>query len=434
MRYSYDRTAVTINQASLDKLQKEFRLLTKIYRSIEAKEYPSPKELAEDSARWDEAREIFLRWNNNFRHLMYDVILLQKSDQEDNSPSYELLKKQVWDVYLALSGNTLFPNRYQVGKDWDAFRKTRETNIKRYQVAATKCFKTLDIWLHDRELVREDSEKHLEVAGVNVIILNEQLAGTRAKSIDPYLRGLREKIDIVRRAGFGKGVDGLTAMVNFEKEYDNKLVAAYYRPADDTMTMLAMGLVQPDSGRHRTFTHEIGHRFYYRALPSNARAHWDEVMEARGVKITKDDIEWFTDLVVEKVDRAGAESVRYQEDRYKLILPYIRQDGEKVKFKEISTTPLFTWNGKENVFSPEDYRDMVKDHHEGTSVYIEEISDYANTSPEEAFAECFAIYILDGPRGLKPWTRSFFERICRASGAKMASRYTSVFEGINTGT
>lgn len=431
--YTYDRTAATINQGTLDKLQKEFRLLTKIYRSIEAKEWASESERAEDIERWDEAREIFTRWRDNFTEFAYKVLLPQN---KSNAFTKEV-EKDVWNLRHTLEAFQLFPTDYPSRqRNFDEFRRNREKMVKRYQVAATKCFKTLETWLYNREYQVEDAVKHFEVSGVNVVILNQQMATDGSdQSIDPYLRRLKDKINDIRRAGFGKAVDGLEVTVNFEKEKGEGLTAAMYTPGTDRMTMLSLGLIQEEKGLHRTFTHEIGHRFYFKVLPSQARSHWEEVMTARGVTVTKEDVLHFADIVNRKVEQSGVSKMMEKEDRLQAVLPQAKSEEEEAKFRELNDTPLISFFGDES-YSYSQYVQRLESNSVDQVVQLEEISEYANTSPMEAFAECFWMYVLKGPRALKPWTRGFFERICLAGGAKLASMktgYTSVFDGINTG-
>jgi hypothetical protein len=55
----------------------------------------------------------------------------------------------------------------------------------------------------------------------------------------------------------------------------------------------------------------------------------------------------------------------------------------------------------------------------GKYIPLEHISDYGRTNAEEAFAEAFKLYILFGPKKLKPWTLWFFKEIVRTGGASI---------------
>ncbi len=420
--YSYDRTAATLNQGTLDKLQKEFRLLTKIYRSVEVDRLESEKDIENANESWDEAAKIFRNWRESFREFLNHFIPPKKEGYP--------VTDEGWDLHYKLDGNELFPIHYPSRqKDFSALRHRRETNIKRYQMAATKFFKSAESWLYGREIQREDAVKHFEVSGVGVTILNQHKASEESTAhIDPYLRGLKDKVNDIRRAGFGKAVDGLNVTVNFEVERGEGLTNAIYNPQSDKMTMLPLGLIQEEKGLHRTFTHEIGHRFYFRVLPIQARNHWEETMSSQSVKITDEDVDRFTDLVTKKVEQSTPSNLGETEDRLRFILPHARDAAEEAKFRELSNTSIIAFFGGE-AYSRSGYIERVRQS-VGESVQIEEISEYANTSPMEAFAECFWMYVLKGPRSLGPWTRSFFERICLAGGAKLASMktgYTSVF-------
>ena len=191
-----------------------------------------------------------------------------------------------------------------------------------------------------------------------------------------------------------------------------------YNPATDTLVLYPLALAGKDTGE-RTLTHEIGHRFYFKELPGQARAYWNEVLGQRGLKITSDDIHRFSQAVIQQMDDKDPSKMFYEDNVLKAALTSARDMSDEVKFKEMAKTPVKPWNV--DAFSPEGYLKLLGSL-EGNVVQIEEITKYGNTNPQEAFAECFQLWVLKGPRALGPWTRDFFTTVCRAGGAKLASR------------
>lgn len=430
--YSYDRTAATLDKSTLEKWKRDLRVMTKIYRSIDADrmvEWDTPEEVKQKQTEmWREAQTLFKRFRDNFEQWVYKVVL--PKDTKGRSPLEQDVAKSAWNFRFYLESTTLFPmsrsGAYE--PNWPDFRLNQEKNVKRYQVAATKAFNDLESYLEARDgkLERRDYIEHFNVGGVNVVILNwgRDNFDDREEDLDSHLRNLRDRIEQIKRAGFPGAVKGLTLTIDFDqKEWDTN---GMYKPAEDTLIMFPLGLAGKDSG-HGTLTHECGHRFYFRELPGQARAYWEEVFTLRGLKITTDDISRFGQAVVRKYDPNRPGSLMDSEERLKAALPLAQGEEDEVKFRELARSALMPISAK--TFSAEWYLDFLNSK-AGEVVQLEEITDYANANPMEAFAEIFKIWVLNGPGALGPWTRDFFRRICRAGGAKLAatrSKYVSVF-------
>lgn len=414
--------AATIDKSVVERWRKDVRLLTKIYRDIpdDLAWDATPAEKAKFQEHWDEAVKVFLTFGNNFETWVYKV-LLPKVDKESMGWLHKMVMEAAWSFKHELRVYGLFPVHHATKEpDLSKFRHEREKAIRRYQGTAVKAFDAIEDYLKNQggAVERRDAIEHVEVGGVQVVIENW------GRRDDPELEGhfhksmnlLRQRIDAIKQAGFPGAVRGLTVTMSFDqKEWDTN---GKYTPSTDTLNIYPIGLYGPDTG-HGTFTHEVGHRFYFRELPGQARAHWEETLNARGLEITREDVERFTAAVLRKAGPSGHGGLYGQEEILEAALPAARDDSDVAKFKEMSRLPLQSFSDN-SPFKPQAYIDFVMTK-VGEIVQLEEITDYANTNPMEAFADCFKLWVLKGPGALKPWTRNFFREVCRAGGAKVAT-------------
>ena len=74
------------------------------------------------------------------------------------------------------------------------------------------------------------------------------------------------------------------------------MVGEYYMNKD-IIKLYGNGMTQD------TFTHELGHRFWYRELPSNAKKHWQDTIKSKKVSIERTDVE---DYVEKYFDKNGS--------------------------------------------------------------------------------------------------------------------------------
>jgi len=411
------RYAAVVDKATLEKWKKDLRMMTKIYRDIPLDFGWDDQEAAEKAKDYfKEAWTLFNRFRDEFTDWVYKVVL-PKRERDKDTYLEKSVKKSAWDFRYTIS--ILFPTMYGNIPDLAKLRNERDRNIKRYQVAATKAFKDLGEYLDSQgggPLIRHDQVDHFEVGGVPVILENFGRDGdeTTEKELYTALNQLKKRFDVVRGAGFGEALKGLTVTFKFDQR--EALTNGMYNPETDTLTLFPLGLAGSDAGKG-TLVHEIGHRFWFKALPGQARAHWEQVLANRGVTITKDDIYRFVQLISNKIDPKNPKEFNDDRKLLSVVLPAAKSETEELKFKELASFPVVPWDATS--FDESRYRDFLMGW-EGEIVQVEEISEYGDTSPIEGFAECFRIWILKGPRALGPWTREFFVTVCRAGGAKLA--------------
>jgi hypothetical protein len=415
------RFAAVVDKASVDRWKRDLKTMTKIYKSLEAPSEDS------DTASWDEARWLFLRFRNNFEDWAYKELLPKETSDRPRSPLETVIAKLAWDFRYELEPSTLFPEiRPSRAPDWSRFRSDRDRSIKRYQAAANKAFKEIQEYLDmkpDGKVERRDPVEHFEISGVGVVIRNTGRSGEASseEALQTFLRRLKSHVDQIKKAGFADAVRGLTVTVDFDTKQSEWDTLGRFTVERDELIMYPLGLAGSGSG-HGTFTHECGHRFYFKALPLTARNEWEEVMNSRSVEITKEDIEKFFEVVSKQIATAGLTKVLDRKDLTSFVLSKAEDESQAAKFRNMVDTPLVYFGGGGPLeFIETDYKSQLESNHLGEKVQIEEISDYANTNAMEAFAEVFKAWVLKGPRAVAPWTREFFAKICKMGGAKVAS-------------
>jgi len=413
-----------IDKSAVDRWKRDLKVMTKIYKDIEP---PTSDSDAGDRTGWDQAQQLFTSFRLNFEEWAYKELLPKETSDHPWSPMEKQIAKLAWDVRYELDAGMLFPViRPSRTPDWGRFRADRDRTIKRYQAAANKAFKAITEYLDTRpegKVQRREPVEHFEVSGVGVVIHNTGRSGETGAEValEAFLRRLKSNVDQVKRAGFAAAVRGLTVTVDFDVKKSEWDTMGRFMVERDELIMYPLGLVGAGSG-HGTFTHECGHRFYFKALPMTARNEWEEVMGSRSVEITKEDVETFFDLVSKQVASKGLAKTIDRPDLLKLVLSHARDESQAAKFRVLAETPLIAFGESSVAFVETEYMARLERNNLGEKVQLEEISDYANTSPVEAFAEVFKAWVLHGPRAVGPWTREFFAKICKLGGAKIASR------------
>jgi len=160
-----------------------------------------------------------------------------------------------------------------------------------------------------------------------------------------------------------------------------------------------------------TFTHELGHRFWYRELPPNAKKHWQDTIKSKKVAIDFEDV----DEYVKKYFDKNGNKIYKRRVGLKVIDKKETNAETKAKFKALQMTPVYSTYNRKEVATKLSDRWVGP----GKEIPIEHITNYGNTNAEEAFAEAFKLYIVKGPGKLGEWTRWFFREIVRTGGANI---------------
>ena len=407
--YSYDRrVALQIGPADTEKWRSDLRRMTKIYKSI-----PTAPDAATKLEYFLEARGLFGTFHRNFEEWAYDDVLTSRDPAKQNYSEREVAK-HVWTA-LGTLGHRLFPDQWNHVTDkhepapWVMEREI-DKNITRYQRAFNIAFKAIDDLLQFRKEQgtpdRLEPIELLTVGSVQVVVHNQGREGRHIEEeLDDELRTLSDAVARMTRAGFPQASAGLTVHISFVQ---TQLRAGQYDPSIDELVLYPLGMGRENN---ETFIHECGHRFYYKALPGNARIHWKAIIDARAVTIESSDI----DHMVEKYVIPVVKTHGHTPFRDELMRDIHEESVElEAKCRELADhMPAFTND-------PEEVREFWQKNYGGARVNLEEISDYGSTDEKEAFAEAFMLYVTKGPRQLGPWTRQFFETISRGGGAKLS--------------
>ena len=404
--------ASVIDKSSVARWKKDLRVMTKIYKDLDP--------TTQDRERWDEARKLFLVFRDNFEEWIYQRLLPKETSDRARSPMEVTISKLAWDLRHHLDVFALFPVIYpSKTPNWSEFRSERDRNLRRYQGAANKLFKEIDIYLEvqrDQQVERRDPVEHFEISGIGVVVKNVGRGADDEAALDTFLRRLKQHAAKIARAGFGSAVRGLTVTLDFDIKKSEWDTAGRYVPNTDTLVMYPLGLVS-ERAEHGTFTHECGHRFYFKALSPSARQRWKTVMTERGVPIEQDDIDRYVALVKEVIDPARPNAVELR----RVIPPKAKDEAEAAKFRELVHVPAGPIMG--GPFDEQKFRELLS-MSLGEFAQIEEITDYGNTDPMEAFAEVFRLWVDKGPHAVGPWTRQFFAETCRGGGVRLAGYLT----------
>lgn len=404
-----------VDESTVKRLQADLRKLTKIYQSVPVEFETDPityQHAYPGLERWTEARRIFDQFQRNLKEWVYGV-LIQHREGDKDSPAQRAVRERAWDLLPTLSVDTLFPTQWSSRLDryeaapW-TLAKQRDTNIRRYQKKFREFITPLEALVEGEGGVvqRDEPAKHFELYGMTVVIHALNRAG-RDGGLDSYLNGLRRQARAIARAGLKDALQGLTHHIRFD-EHDGR--GGEYDQYRDEVTVFPMGF-----SSERTFTHEVGHRYWFMNMTNRARAHWERMLSTQQVRTTAEDVALFMDNVWQP-DATEAQHLS-------LIERSSFDPEQKAKFRYFAEHwPAYTWT-----------KDGVKEHHLkfnlNEPVLIEHISDYGATSPIEAFAEAFAHYVTKGPRALGPWTRSFFERLVTrgklASAVRVLGRFAA---------
>lgn len=394
----------------LDKWRADLRVMTRIYKSI-----PAAKTDEEKLGRFREAQTLFNNFRKAFEKWSYRELLPIVDREKGSRGVEEEVRKQVWNALGAISN--LFPQSWNYHTErheaapWELERKI-DTNIRRYQRAFNDAFKVIEEYLEGLggTVVRHPMTTSYSIGGMTVVVHGLGL-DDYVDDVDKYLRNIKGFAGKIRSAGFGDAIENLMVHITMADPDDtrapNDLRAGQYDSSSDELLIFGLGFVASDGG---TFIHEVGHRFWYKQLGTQARAAWTEAFRTRTSEITEGDVVAYHKQVAVPATRDG----RYDEDRARQIVEQEPDEVMKAKFRELVE---HVWIGAETA---DDVLTFHKKFEIGEKVHIEDISSYATTNPVEAFAEAFRFYVLKGPGALGPWTRQYFREVSRSGGAKLA--------------
>ena len=406
---------IKVDSNAIKKWAKDLRVLTKAYKQIGSNS-EDPKTIQD----FKKVRRAFGTFQENFEQWVYKFFLQYKwTGASGNTESWEAkeVREKCWRAVTSLGGN--FPEMwdFQTQKHRESpniLSREREKNIRRYRAEFREGIKALlqYVAIHgDQE--REKPIEQAKIGPVKLVIHNHKRKGgspqgeeSRERSFKQLVDGIKHWCKQIQKAGFGKCIEGLELHLDFGLTGESgDMVNGEYYMNKDIMKLYGTGMTQD------TFTHELGHRFWYRELPSNAKKHWQDTIKSKKVSIERVDVENFVKKYFDKHGsklykrRAGLKVIDKKEDNVET----------KAKYKVLQMTPVYSTNNHSEVITKLADRWVGP----GKEIPIEHITTYGNTNAEEAFAEAFKLYIIRGPGKLGEWTRWFFREIVRTGGATL---------------
>ena len=411
---SEDKVKVDTN--SIKKWSKDLRVLTKAYKQI-GDNSEDPQTIKD----FKKVRRAFGTFQENFEQWVYKFFLQYKhtgaKGKEMETWEEKEVREKCWRAVTSLGGN--FPEmwdfidkKYRVSPQ--ILAREREKNIRRYRAEFREGIKALLQYIAingDQE--REKPIEQAKIGPVKLVIHNFKRKGgspqgeaSREKSFKELVNGIKHWSKKIQKAGFGKCIEGLTVDLDFGLTGESgDMVNGEYNMNKDMLKLYGCGMTQD------TFTHELGHRFWYRELPPNAKKHWQDTIKSKKVAIDFEDVEDY----VEKYFNKYGEKLHKRKAGLRVIDKKEDNAETKAKFKALQMTPVYSVENRKEVVTKLSDRWVGP----GKEIPIEHITSYGNTNAEEAFAEAFKLYITRGPGKLGEWTRWFFREIVRTGGANI---------------
>ena len=407
---------VKVDSNSVKKWAKDLRVLTKAYKSI-GDDSEDPQTIKD----FKKVRRAFGTFQENFEQWVYKFFLQYKhtgaSGKKMETWEEKEVREKCWRAVTSLGGN--FPEMWDfIDKKHRVsphrLAKERETNIRRYRAEFRLGIKALLQYIAiEGDQEREKPIEQAQIGPVKLVIHNfkrkggtEQGEASREKSFKQLVDGIKSWSKKIQKAGFGKCIEGLTVDLDFGLTADTgEMVNGEYYMNKDMLKLYGCGMTQD------TFTHELGHRFWYRNVPSNAKKHWQDTIKSKKVSIERKDVE---DYVEKYFDNNGSK-LHKRKAGLRVIDKKEDNAETKAKFKAMQMSSVWSAENKKEVVTKLADRWVGP----GKEIPIEHITNYGNTNAEEAFAEAFKLYIVKGPGKLGEWTRWFFREIVRTGGANI---------------
>ena len=406
---------VKVNTNSIKKWSKDLRVLTKAYKQIG--DNSQDPQTIED---FKKVRRAFGTFQQNFEDWVYKFFLQYKwigSKERVETWEEKEVREKCWRAVTSLGGN--FPEmldfqskKHRVSPQ--ILAREREKNIRRYRAAFREGINSLLQYIAingDQE--REKPIEQAQIGPVKLVIHNFKRKGgspqgeeSRERSFKQLVDGIKSWSKKIQKAGFGKCIEGLVVDIDFGLTGEGgDMVNGEYYMNKDMLKLYGAGMTQD------TFTHELGHRFWYRELPSNAKKHWQDTIKSKKVAIDFEDVEDY----VEKYFNKYGEKLYKRKAGLRVIDKKEDNAETRAKFKALQMTPVYSVENRKEVVTKLSDRWVGP----GKEIPIEHITSYGNTNAEEAFAEAFKLYIIKGPGKLGEWTRWFFREIVRTGGANI---------------
>jgi len=419
-------TTLKFDVSLVAKLKSDLRRMTEVYRSLmaEASGRGEDTEASRQEIKaYLEAKALFRTFRLNLDRLLFRTLLQQpeeatQHDLEKETWQASELRAKAWGAVTELG--SLFPETWDYKTDtyipapWEMVRK-REQNIRRYQESFRELWKALAEYIRSEAAEDGVVTRHVEVdetfslGSTKVVIryYQDENKDWTDREVKALFQQLRQWITNIERV-FPKATQDLVLVVHYSSEHRG--ASGVYEPRDGQVHLYPWGL------QESTFVHEVGHRYWYRVLPPNAKHYWEKTVQSKQGEFYKVDILSFMQDVYQPV-WAKIKDKPWRERRV-LLQRYV--EGLQLDPKR-EAAYLYLAKNDPAKDSPEEAEAWFLQFYLGQKYQLDSVSDYGNTNPGEAFAEAFMLYVTKGPGALSEWNRWFLKEITRAGGAKFAA-------------
>lgn len=293
-----------------------------------------------------------------------------------------------------------------------------EKRLRRYQRAWREALKALKVYFVERGVQTRAPLTETFYAGRTryTVMGGEREAGDR-ETLRHMVAVNDAAEERLRRDGFGSVLNGLRVEVYFYNS--GRSAAATYDPVADTVGLFNAA-IESDDGYE--FIHELGHRYYFRFMPADARYEWDEKIKSSQFDVTEPLIDQFAtyypafnetvlhpyayepESIREGVAAAWVNTLPDLDAEKNAVFHYLARGLVRTAYPERLLASM-----QENARKYGNARGRAMTEH---------ITDYGATNPQEAFAEAFALFVTKGPRAIGPWTEALFRKMVNKGTAR----------------
>lgn len=328
------------------------------------------------------------------------------------------LRKRVWGATIARASDMVSLDwKYNI--DLNDTRVKAEKRLRRYQQVWREALKALEDYFRARGVQTRAPLTETFYAGrTRYTVLGGEREADDRETIRHMVAVNNAAEERLRREGFGSVLDNLRVEVRFFTKAGRE-AAADYNPADDTVGMFDTAIESNDGYE---FTHELGHRYYFRFMPADARYEWDEKIKANQFDVTDALLDQFAehyaafnetvlhpnryepDAVREGIAAAWVNALPDLDAEKRAVFHYIARRLSRTAYPDRLLASM---------------QENARKHGPRGRAMAEHITDYGATNPQEAFAEAFALFVTKGPRAIGPWTEALFRKMVNKGTARL---------------
>jgi hypothetical protein len=264
----------------------------------------------------------------------------------------------------------------------------------------------------------------LKIGGISVVVQQGEADKKRPdleKKIEEIKKVIADTNQRLKSMGLAFLLKDLTITVDLQTGFEgNAMPAAEYDIIHDRITIYK----EMVDGLH-SLTHELGHRIWYTRFDDEMQNLWNAFVQSAVSDLSSSDVNAMYNIFLKAWEQTPSNQSVYPE--FLKILRKQRKDlaikfsllffvAEEVKLEDIIKDPYYDQNEIDWAW---EYLESVLT----TFKYLpsKDFSSYANTSPEEAWAESFSLHVRG--KNLTKETKSQIEALLRYEGPKSSEGF-----------